>query len=202
MFDIDNLPLLDLDLQTMYNQLMLGAGTNDAAYLFSILKNDSNVEYFIQQSAQFSNSINLLFQCLEILHSQKASQFLVSNILRQIYCHCSDQLNQNAKTFIWNYTGLTEQEFNELIIQTDGIHYCSDGVKRQRLQFCLNNENGDDNSQNDDVFVKKHRMDADEPSTLAKRQRLKSPPPSHKRAEPLRNQQRIENTSKRKRLYK
>lgn len=198
----NNLPILDLDLHIMHNQLILGAGMNDSAYLLSILKNDANVEYFIQQSAKSSNTINLLFRCLEILHGQKDINYLISNILLKIYCYCREQLDQNAKIFISNYSGLTEKELNELIIQTNGIHYYSDGVKRQRLEPFLNQENGSENSLNDDIAIKKHRMDANEPGSLSKRQRLKSPPPLHKRAEPLGNQQRIENTCKRKRFSK
>lgn len=201
-FNTDNLPLLELDIHTMHNQLILGAGMNDAAYLLSILKNDANVEYFIQQSAKLSNTINLLFRCLEILHSHKDTKFLISNILLKIYCYWREQLDQNAKMFILNYSRLTEKELNELIIQTNGIHYYSDGVKRQKLEPFLNQENGTENSQNDDIAIKKHRIDPNEPGSLSKRQRLKSPPPSHKRDEPLGNQQRIENTSKRKRFFK
>ncbi len=198
-FNSGNQPVLDLDLKVMHDQLLLAAGSNDIQCLYSILINEENVENYIQLSAQNPTTINLLFQCLSILDNLEHTQPLITKILGHIYTYCGEHLDWNAKAFIARYTGMNEEQLNNLLHTSNCLFYYSDGAKRQKLEPYLNKENKTELADTQAIFSKKHELDPGEPSSLAKRQRVKPSPPSHKREVPFESSISVEQASKRKR---
>lgn len=196
----ENLPILELHI--FHDQLILGSVDNDRIYLSELLNNAVNVKNYIQQYVPGNpQAINLLFKCLEILNNDEHSQQLISNILSLIYVHCYNQLNQNAKNFIANYTGLNDFQLNILMQSANFTLYYSEGIKRQRLEFEQDQKENNFQHSNGQVS-KKHELDANESSSLAKRQKLKPSSYSYKRDAPLEDNLQVEHASKRTRLFK
>lgn len=198
-FNSSNQPILDLDLKVMHDQLLLAAGSNDIQFLYNILTNEANVENYIQLSAQNPTTINLLFQCLSILDNLEHTQLLITRILGHIYTYCGEYLDCNAKAFIARYTEMNEEQLNSLLHTSNYLFYYSEGAKRQKLEPYLNKENESELADAKVIFTKKHDLDPGELCSLAKRQRVKLPPPAHKREVPFESRISGEHASKRKR---
>lgn len=198
-FNSSSQPILELDLQSMHDQLLFAVGSNDVVYLYNILKNEANVENFIQLSAQNPTTINLLFRCLSILGDLEYSKPLIINILGHIYTYCGEHLDWNAKAFIAHYTGMSGEQLNNLIHRSNCLFYYSDGAKRQKMEPYLTKENETEFSDTPAIFSKKHELDPGEPSSLAKRQRVEPLLPAHKREVPFESRISVEHASKRKR---
>lgn len=186
----------------MYDQLIVGESCYDIPYLYGILKNEGNIEYFIQQSSLFPNVINLLFRCLKHLDGCETSRHIVSNILCLIYTHCSERLTIETKRFISNYTSMSEDELNDHLINARSIYF-SEGAKRQKLDPTLHN-NAENNEQHSHAENQNHKrpnvMIGNAVSSAAKRQRGRLPVRTCVREVQMENGHEVKHFGKRVRL--
>ncbi len=195
-YPTDDLPIIAL--QTMRDQLILGVGTADATYIYNVLSNETNVENLIRLYSHSSNTLNILFQSIDILTNHCNAAPITSHVLGLIYLHCSKQLDYKTKVAILNIMGKNEQELMNSSKVANDTPYYSEGIKRQRLETNQDIENDYDILAWSPSHFKKHDLEQGE-TPHPKRQKVKL---FSSRSTPdnlFKKQQRVMSSSKRMR---